>query len=916
VKRFAKLLSTHPSGVLAFVVLVTLVAVQGIVDLRSGAPRLRVDPGVDRLLPEGDEARAFYEQARRLFGADESVLLVLEAEDVFAPAPLTAIQRVTRRLQREPGVQRVLSLANATSIEGRGDDIYVGPFFEAVPQDPAELERLRREVGSHPLYGGALVSPDSGATVILVFLDRVPDSELIGRRLSDRLAELAREEAPGFSLSVTGAPHVKLRLSQTITAELAWILPVVLGVAALLCAISFRTLRGVLLPLVAIAVALVWTLGAMGWSGSALTLVSNIVPPLIITLGFASAMHVVSEYYQAQRHAAGADRASNRTAVERVLEEMGLVIAVNGFTTMLGFLSLCVSNVVAIRDFGIWAVVGVLASTVTSLTLIPALLVLLGPARRRREEPAADWVDGFAERLAAFDVRNRAWILGAGVAALVASLAGMLGLRVSSGFVDSFVRDSELRVAFDEVNERLGGVSSFFVVVDGGEADAFRRPENLVALRELQDWLEAQPEIGGTASLADGVMLLNRAFQGGDPEAARIPERSRLVKQLLLVGGEDVTRGFVDGGFRTANVSVRAKVSATGDVGRLLARIEERAAELPQRLRARATGDIVLLQRSMDEIARGQVQSIATAVLTIYLTLAFLLTSFRVGLYALLPNLVPIAIYYGTLGLIGLPLNMSTSLIGVITLGIAVDDTVHYFARFGLEARRLGDERRATATTLRSVIRPVTATTIGLCLGFLALSMSELRTQVQFGLLSAFTIVVGWVLELTLSPALCSRMRLVTLWDLLTLDLGPSPQRSIPLFDGLTQRQARVFALMSQVLTVPAGTRLVSEGEKGDDMYVVIDGELVASLERHGAAGPERVEYSRMRRGDTVGEIALFSKARTADVDVVADARLLRFGDRDLARLSRRYPRIAAVVYRNLSHVLARRVVTTTQALR
>jgi hypothetical protein len=289
-----------------------------------------------------------------------------------------------------------------------------------------------------------------------------------------------------------------------------------------------------------------------------------------------------------------------------------------------------------------------------------------------------------------------------------------------------------------------------------------------------------------------------------------------------------------------------------------------------------------------------------------------LLTSFRVGLYALIPNLLPIAIYYGVLGLLDVPLNLSTSLIGAITLGIAVDDTVHYFARFALEARRLGDEGRATASTLRAVIRPVTATTLGLCLGFLALTLSDLRYQVQFGLLSAFTMAVGWALELTLSPAICSRIRLVTLWDVLRLDLGPEPHRSIPLLAGLSPRQARIFALMSRIVSVPAGGRLFAEGERGSELFVVIEGELVASTAR----GAGRVEFSRMRRGDVVGEVALFSEARTADVDVASDARLLRFGDADLERLGRRWPRIAAQVNRNLNRVLASRVVSTAQALR
>jgi hypothetical protein len=196
-------------------------------------------------------------------------------------------------------------------------------------------------------------------------------------------------------------------------------------------------------------------------------------------------------------------------------------------------------------------------------------------------------------------------------------------------------------------------------------------------------------------------------------------------------------------------------------------------------------------------------------------------------------------------------------------------------------------------------------------LGFLVLTTSETKSQQQFGLLAAFTMVVAWVLELTLSPALSSGIRLVTLWDLLALDLGPNPHHQIPLFEGLSPRQARIFALMASVVSVPAGERLMTHGTRGDEMFVVLDGELVASLERDG----RRTVFSRMRRGDTVGEVALFHGERTADVDVSHDARLLRFGEAELTRLGRRYPRIAAKVYRNLNHVIAKRVVSTAQAL-
>jgi uncharacterized protein len=646
--------------------------------------------------------------------------------------------------------------------------------------------------------------------------------------------------------------------------------------------------------------------------GTPLNLVSNIIPPLLITLGFASAMHVMSEYYEVLVHHPAHDRTANTAAIVRILEEMGLAILVNGLTTVLGFLSLCTSTVLAIRQFGLWSVIGVIAALITSLIFIPAVLVLLGAPHRQLPKSKDDRIDRIADRIGEFDIRHRRGIFIATFMLLVVAGYGMSRIEVSSSFVGSFVEDSPIRQTFDALNERIGGLTSFYVVIEADEDGAFTHPDNLLELAALQAWLEAQPEIASTASLADGVMLLNRATHDNDPVEFKIPARAGLIDELLLFGSDELTDGFVDARRRTANITVRSKVNGSAEIRAFMQRLDSRLAQLPRRLHARATGDIVLLSHTMDDITRGMLSSSLTAFVTIYFTLALLLTSLRVGLYALLPNLVPVAIYYGALGLTGTPLNLSTSLIGAITLGIAVDDTVHYFSRFALEARRLGDERRATISTLRAVIRPVTFTTVGLCLGFLALAASDLRSQVEFGLLSAFTMAVAWLLELTLSPTICANVRLITLWDLLTLDLGHDPHRSIPLFDGLTKRQARIFALMSRSTELAAGQRLFAEGEKGGEMFIVIDGELVASLDRDG----KRVEFTRMRRGDVVGEIALFTEYRSADVDVLQNARLLRFGDDDLARLRRRYPQIAATVYANLNQVLARRVKNTQETLR
>jgi CRP-like cAMP-binding protein len=324
------------------------------------------------------------------------------------------------------------------------------------------------------------------------------------------------------------------------------------------------------------------------------------------------------------------------------------------------------------------------------------------------------------------------------------------------------------------------------------------------------------------------------------------------------------------------------------------------------------TGSAVLLFRVLDDVSWGQFTSLASAFLQIYLVLVLMFMSFRVGLLALLPNAVPIFAYFGVLGFTGITLNPMTSLVGSLALGVVVDDTIHFFHRFNLEARRLADERKAAGEALRALIRPVTFTTVGLCAGFLVLTLSEQRPQVQFGLLASVIFAFGWLCDALLSPALLSGVRIVTLWDVLRLDLGEKPQEDIELFHGLSLRQARIFALMSEIRNLPAGERLFGEGDRGDGMFVILSGTLVPWVDREG----RRVEFPPMGRGAVVGETGLFGGTRTATVDATSDALLIRFDEDDLKRLRRRYSPIAATVYWNLNRIQAKRLKRMTEDVR
>ena len=908
VDRLLRSVTQRPWWALAAVFVVTLLALTRIVDPGSGQPRLLLDPSINSMLPREDPSRDFYNRVRELFGSDETVLVVLSDDDIFTQQNLGALLRMSERMEQVDGVHHVTSLANSLNIRSVDGDLEVDPFLEVVPADPAELARIRREALGSPVYSGNLISPDGQAAMLLVYLFDIPEAEFIARGIDDQLAAIAREEAGDATVWISGGAHVKAEMSRMLMADLSLVLPLAVALMAGVAFVCFRTLRGVLVPLSTILISLLWTLAGIAMLAGSLNQVTVAVPPIILVVGFAYAVHVVSAYYDALRGELGPP--DPHGPAFRAARHVFLPVVLTGATTAAGFVALATSRLAAIQEFGVFCALGVLCATVVSLVYAPALLQLL-PARPPRQRAAENGFDRFLERLAHFDVRRRGWILAAGALVAVLSLYGMTRIQVSTDMVRNFPADNPVRLDFDAINERLEGSNSLYVVAEADTPDAFIEPANLRQLLEVQDWLEAQPEIGGTTSFADYLRVINRAFHDDDPAALQIPESRELIAQLLLFSSDPEFENFVDSSYETANVVVRAKVIDSGLVAELTRRIEAQLATLAGEIRYTVTGNAVLVSRTIDDIALGQALSLGTAFAIIFAILVLLFTSFRIGLIALIPNVLPVLVYFGLLGFSGITLNIVTGLIACLVLGIAVDDTIHFLAHFNRASKNLADENRGVVEALRHVGRPVTYTTAALCIGFLTLTLSELRTQVEFGALASITLAVAWLIDVTFTPALAARLRIVTLWDVITLDLGDDPRRSIPLFAGLRDTQARVIALMSSLRSFPKGHKLFVAGESGDEMYVVIDGELRVSL----LTDQGEVRFDSCVRGDAVGEVALFHGVRTADVEAASDVRLLRLTHASLERIRGRYPRTGAQLYRNLAQILANRVASTTAKL-
>ncbi|MCG6937006.1 MAG: MMPL family transporter [Gammaproteobacteria bacterium] len=903
------LISLYPKLIIGFVFSLFLLAIFQIYNPYTGELHINVDPSEKSLLGPQHEGWEFYQLARRTFGNDETIMLVVDADDVFSPQAIDLISRLTDRLSKVPGVHGVVSLTHALTIRTTGYGMDIAPIMEMAPVTPEDYEELRSNVLANPLIANTLISKGNDTTAILVNLENNDAPDFLGQ-VKTAIDAIIREEAAGGQVSITGGPLVKLATVEIILNDLVTFPPLITLVMMVLLWLLLRNVASIFIALITVIISVTWTVATITALGYSLNIITALVPPLLMIITLSYAMYVISDFrLSAQRRLMGDDR----NAADQHKGWLPILLA--GLTTATGFSSLYLSDLIAIREFGLFSVIGVIYATILALTFTPALLDLLQRQSflMTKFQPVVKVTqfDHIINRVALFDAKHRISIFIIAGMVFIAGVAAMPYLRVGTEHITNFDPDSEVRRSFEHANDKLNGINPFNIVVQSQIPNAFKEPANLKAIESLQQWLESQPEIGGVTSLVNYIKFVNRAFNDNDPDFDKIPDSRKTIGQLLFFAGSDDTDRLVDPSYRAINILIRANVIDSDKVSSLVTRINTRLEQLPDHMVARATGNPVLMNQVIQDIMWGQVESIFLTLAIVYIILSSLFLSFKIGLIALIPNILPVVVYFGTLAITGISLNPATSLIAPMIIGVAVDDTIHYFANFNRVAKIHHDPEKATVITLGLTGRPMTYTSLVLCIGFLILTTSDLRMQAQVGVMASFSLLVAWMSDFFVTPALCSRMRIATLWDVLTLDLGERPQDTIPLFKGLSGFQARVVVRLASIREVESGNQLIEFGQPGKEMYTVIDGRLEASIENEG----KKIKLGEFGRGDTFGEAGLFFATRTANVDVIEDARLVCITLENLEVLKRRYPGIAAQLFSNLNKILSMRLAHTNQRL-
>ncbi|WP_419795965.1 efflux RND transporter permease subunit [Vibrio floridensis] len=702
-----------------------------------------------------------FDEIQTTFAKTDNIALVLapKSGDVFDQRTLTQIQEMTEQAWQVPYSSRVDSLANYQHTEAVDDDLLVEDLlYQSYPLTAERIAKVRTIAMSEPLLVNALVSEKGDVAVINITMQMpgVDETAEVNEVVAyvEQMLSHYRAQYPDVTIYKAGIIAMNHSFAMAAQNDSATLVPTMLLVILVFLTLMLRSFLSVLATLVVIIGAIVATLGIVGWAGMFLHVASVNVPTLIMTLAVADCVHVIASMRHFMRQGMPKSQAIHRSVTLNFVP-----IIITSVTTAIGFLMMNMSDSPVLRDFGNLSALGVMIACVLSVSLLPALLNLL-PVRFSAKQAAKS--SDIMDKLADLVVHRRNVLLPLSIVVIAGSAALIPYNKVNDESVKYFDTSSEFRQAADFMEQRISGMTTMSIAIKTHQSQGIASPEFLAVLGEFTHWLREQPETDHVASLSDIYKRLNKNMHGDDNAYYTLPAERELAAQYLLLYEMSLPFGLdlnnqvnVD----KSSVKLQLTVKNLGSVE--LVALEERlyqwfASHAPQYQVVASSPSLMFAHIGETNMA-SMLSTLPITLILISALMIFALRSWRLGMISLVPNIAPAVIGFGLWALISGEINLGLSVVVTLTLGIVVDDAVHFLAKYQ-HARKAGQNaEQAVRYAFHTVGRALWITTVVLVAGFSVLAMSQFRLNSDMGQLSAIVIFVALVIDFVLLPSLLMR---------------------------------------------------------------------------------------------------------------------------------------------------------------
>ena len=711
-----------------------------------------------------------YQEFRKKFGEDGNLLVIgLQTEKFFEEKIFNDYTQLVKDIKKVNGVEDVISIPTAVNLikDSATEKLRPEPIFEDKVLSQAEIDSSRNVLFSLPFYRGLLFNPDSNAWLLGVHINR---AILVSKAREKTVAEII-SLTDGFSQKhsldayLSGLPLIRTVLAKRIAEEMQWFLVISVVLSAVILLLFFRSVTSMLLSIAVVGIGVIWSLGTMVLIGYKITLLTALIPPLVVVIGIPNCIYFLNKF-----HVSYNETGDKSKALVKMVDRMGIVTLFCNITAAIGFAVFFLTRSQILKEFGAVAGLNIMALFLISLILIPAVLSFL-PSPKSRHTKYLDnprlrrWLD----RLERWSLNHRKFIYTITTVVLIVAILGMFRLESNGYIVDDLPQTDKIYTDLKFFERNFKGVMPLEIVIDTKKKRGVTRSlPTLLKIDSLSQFLAAMPEIGKPLNITEGLKFAKQAFYEGDSLSYSAPSEFDLVplKPYLDFKPDSTNKensfgklvsSFIDSNKQEARISVSMRDVGSYRLPQILDTIQQKANVIfdTTNYRVQLTGASVTFLEGSNFIINGLKESIMWAFGLIAVCMMYLFRSFRILLCSLIPNIIPLIITAGVMGWLGVRIKPSTVLIFSVALGIAIDVTIRFLINYKQELHRHHyDMKKTVIETIHSTGISIIYTSLVLIAGFIIFCFSGFGGTQSLGWLTSLTLVTATITNLVLLPSL------------------------------------------------------------------------------------------------------------------------------------------------------------------
>ncbi len=737
------------------------------------ASQVKLSYEFTKAIPEDNPKFAVYKNFVNKYGVDATTVVVgFQTDSMYTTKIFNSVTELHKSIKSIAGVTEVLSVPYAYTINKDSNETkFLATKLFTPPYTQDSLLQVHKEIFLQlPFYKNLLYNPSSNSYLMAVSF--MPDSINSGARtgiinaLNTKIENFTN--ATQLQVHVSGLPYIRTILADRIKKEMVWFLLGSLLLSAITLLIFFRSFSSMLLSLAVVIMGVIWSFGTMVLLGQKITLLTALIPPLIVVIGIPNCIYFLNKYHTAYKATGDKEK-----ALIQMVGQMGIVTLFCNITAAIGFFVFAFTKSPLLKEFGWVSGLNIMALFFISLFFIPPVLTYLQPPQPKHVKYLDNkFLEKVLIKIEKWTFHHTKWVFGITIVFVVVSILGLLQIKQEAFIVDDLPKNDRLYTDLKWFEKEGGGVMPLEILIDTKKRNGLVRSlQPLEAIESLHSFLIEQPELGKPIGMVEGIKFAKQAFYDGDSSAYAIPSGTEMafigpylspvenasIKKSTASSPTQMLSKFIDANKQETRVSVNMKDIGSAQLPIFIARIDSVTKVIfdSSKYNIQITGSSVTFLEGSNFIIKGLGESIFWAFLLIAVCMIFLFRSFPILLCSLIPNVVPLIITAGLMGWVGISLKPSTVLVFSVALGIAIDVTIRFLINYKQQLPQLNNQVALTLVqTIKHTGISIIYTSLVLVAGFVIFCFSDFGGTKALGWLTSLTLVVSTFTNLILLPAL------------------------------------------------------------------------------------------------------------------------------------------------------------------